>query len=68
MHAGWLNVLGQFATTAYAGIFLAQHLAAMWLLSNGHAFSPEEILLVYASKHPSHSILFSPMAGAHLLE
>ncbi|CAL8466364.1 g5900 [Coccomyxa elongata] len=45
---GWLNVLGQFATTAYAGIFLAQHLSAMWLLSNGHAFSPEEILLVYA--------------------
>ncbi|KAK9902831.1 hypothetical protein WJX75_007886 [Coccomyxa subellipsoidea] len=45
---GWLNVLGQFATTAFAGFFLAQHLAAMWLLSNGHSFSPEELLLTYA--------------------
>lgn len=50
--AGWLNVLGQFATTAFAGFFLAQHLAAMWLLSNGHSFSPEELLLAYASAHP----------------
>ncbi len=49
VHAGWLNVLGQFALTAFAGFFMAQHLAAMWLLSNGHAFSPLETLLVYAS-------------------
>lgn len=42
-------MLGQFATTAFAGFFLAQHLASMWLLSNGHDFSPEELLLAYAS-------------------
>ncbi|KAK9902829.1 hypothetical protein WJX75_007746 [Coccomyxa subellipsoidea] len=45
---GWLNVLGQFASTAFIGFFLANHLGAMWLMSNGHAFSPEETLLVYA--------------------
>ena len=56
-------MLGQFATTAFAGFFLAQHLAAMWLLSNGHAFSPEEILLAYASALPPPVWPVHPLPG-----
>ncbi|KAK9902676.1 hypothetical protein WJX75_002307 [Coccomyxa subellipsoidea] len=45
---GWLNVLGQFASTAFIAFFAANTLGAMWVISNGHSFSPEETLLVYA--------------------
>lgn len=47
LRAGWLNVLGQFATTAGAGAQLSNHVAAMWLLANGHVFTPVEVLLVW---------------------
>lgn len=47
--AGWLSVLGQFASTAFIAFFAANTLGAMWVISNGHSFSPEETLLVYAS-------------------
>ncbi|KAK9908694.1 hypothetical protein WJX75_001534 [Coccomyxa subellipsoidea] len=45
---GWLNVLGQFAATAAIGALLANHIANMWLLGNGHTFSSVELLLTYA--------------------
>ena len=50
VRAGWLNVLGQFATTAGVGALLANHIANMWLLGNGHVFSSVELLLTYASE------------------
>ncbi len=50
MRAGWLNVLGQFATTAGVGALLANHIANMWLLGNGHVFTSVELLLTYASE------------------
>ncbi|CAL8466365.1 g5901 [Coccomyxa elongata] len=45
---GWLNVLGQFAATAANALLLSNHMATMWLLGNGHAFTAVETLLVYA--------------------
>lgn len=51
LRTGWLNVLGQFATTAGAGAQLSNHVANMWLLANGHVFTPVEVLLTYASAH-----------------
>lgn len=48
VRAGWLNVLGQFAATAAIGALLANHIANMWLLGNGHTFSSVELLLTYA--------------------
>ncbi len=58
---GWLNVLGQFATTAGVGALLANHIANMWLLGNGHVFTSVELLLTYASARrpssPFHSTL-----------
>ena len=51
---GWLNVLGQFATTAGVGALLANHIANMWLLGNGHVFTSVELLLTYASACSSH--------------
>ena len=48
--AGWMNVLGQFALTAFNALLLAKHVAIMWLLGNGHVFPPLETLLVYASE------------------
>ena len=45
---GWLNVLGQFATTAFAADILASHIASMWVLGNGHVFTNVEMLLAYA--------------------
>lgn len=50
--AGWLNVLGQFAATAANASLLANHIAIMWLLGNGHVFTPVETLLAYASARP----------------
>lgn len=47
---GWLNVLGQFATTAFAADILAVHVSSMWYLGNGHVFSGEEMLLAYAGE------------------
>ncbi|KAK9909174.1 hypothetical protein WJX75_008248 [Coccomyxa subellipsoidea] len=45
---GWLNVLGQFAATATGGALMANHIANMWLLANGHTFNSVELLLTYA--------------------
>jgi len=47
---GWLNVLGQFATTSFAAQILAGHMASVVLLATGgeHVFSNEELLLTYA--------------------
>ena len=45
-----MNVLGQFALTAFNALLLARHVATMWLLMNDHVFAPLETLLVYASK------------------
>ena len=59
MHAGWLNVLGQFATTGTLGYITVKHLGVMWMLANGHIFSNAETFLAYASKHsglPSHGM------------
>ena len=59
LRAGWLNVLGQFATTAGAGAQLSNHVAAMWLLANGHVFTPVEVLLVWKpalTPRPRHAL------------
>lgn len=48
VRAGWLNVLGQFAATATCGALMANHIANMWLLANGHTFNSVELLLTYA--------------------
>ena len=47
---GWLNVLGQFATTAFAADILASHIASIFALGNGHAFTSIEMLLAYAGR------------------
>ena len=52
VYAGWLNVLGQFATTGTLGYITVKHLGVMWLLANGHIFSNAETFLGYASKQP----------------
>ncbi len=46
--AGWLNVLGQFAATAGAGSLVAQHIAAMWAMSDGYHFFQRDLFLAYA--------------------
>ena len=48
VRTGWLNVLGQFAATATGGALMANHIANMWLLANGHTFNSVELLLTYA--------------------
>ena len=48
--AGWLNVLGQFATTGTLGYITVKHLGVMWMLANGHIFSNAETFLAYASE------------------
>ena len=48
---GWLNVLGQFATTAFAADILAAHIASMFVMGNGHVFTNVEMLLSYAGQH-----------------
>ncbi|CAL5222699.1 g5101 [Coccomyxa viridis] len=45
---GWLNVLGQFATTGTLGYITVKHLGVMWMLANGHIFSNAETFLAYA--------------------
>ena len=52
VYAGWLNVLGQFATTGTLGYITVKHLGVMWMLANGHIFSNAETFLGYASEHP----------------
>ena len=44
---GWLNMLGQVALTASVDSCLANHIAAMWSIYNGHTFCQEELLLCY---------------------
>jgi len=51
LHAGWVNVLGQFAATTAAGFLTAKHIAVMFDQANGHNFSPFEFFLAYASAH-----------------
>lgn len=46
--AGWFNLLGQAAVTAGIDFTLANHLAAMWLLSSGKVFTQGELLATYA--------------------
>lgn len=48
--AGWLNLLGQVALTASVDSSLANHIACIWVLYNGHVFQQEELLLCYAGK------------------
>lgn len=45
---GWLNLLGQIGLTASVASGLANHIAAMWVVYNGHVFEQEELLLTYA--------------------
>lgn len=40
-------MLGQVALTASVDSCLANHIAAMWSIYNGHVFSQEELLLCY---------------------
>lgn len=56
-HAGWLNVLGQFATTGTLGYITVKHLGVMWMLANGHIFSNAETFLAYASEFHNHFLL-----------
>lgn len=48
--AGWLNVLGQFASTAGAGYLAAVHLGDMIQLASGHILTKQDVFLVYASE------------------
>ena len=50
MHAGWLNVLGQFAATAGCGYLTAQHLGQMLELSSGREVTQQDTFLIYASE------------------
>jgi len=50
LFAGWFNLLGQAAVTAGIDFTLANHLAAMWLLADGHVFTQNELLATYASE------------------
>lgn len=45
---GWLNLLGQVALTASVDSCLANQIAAIWVIYNGHVFQQEELLLCYA--------------------
>jgi hypothetical protein len=62
--AGWFNLLGQVAITAGIDFSLTNHIAAMWVLSNGYILSQKELLAVYggtsvlaSSRCPSHKWL-----------
>lgn len=50
--AGWFNLLGQAAVTAAIDYTVANHIAAMWLLANGHVFTLPQLLGTYASAYP----------------
>ncbi len=43
-------MLGQVALTASVDSSLANHIAAMWSIYNGHVFSQEELLLCYTGE------------------
>lgn len=45
-------MLGQVALTASVDSCLANHIAAMWSIYNGHVFSQEELLLCYTGDAP----------------
>ncbi|BDA43078.1 Amino-acid permease BAT1 [Coccomyxa sp. Obi] len=45
---GWFNLLGQAAVTAAIDYTVANHIAAMWLLANGHVFTQPQLLGAYA--------------------
>lgn len=47
--AGWMNVLGQFASTAGAGYLTAVHIGQMVQLGNGHETTKQDCFLMYAS-------------------
>lgn len=64
---GWLNVLGQFATTAFAADILAAHIASMFLIGNGHVFSNVEMLLAYAGQHSGPRIGACTETSVHLI-
>ena len=64
---GWLNVLGQFATTAFAADILAAHIASMFLIGNGHVFSNVEMLLAYAGQHSGPRIGGCTETSVHLI-
>lgn len=57
--AGWLNVLGQFASTAGSGYLTAIHLGEMIQLSSGHVVTRQDDLLVYASELWQPKLTFS---------
>ncbi len=63
VYAGWLNVLGQFATTGTLGYITVKHLGVMWMLANGHIFSNAETFLGYASKPPIPHLHGSTLPG-----
>ena len=48
--AGWLNVLGQFASTAGSGYLTAIHLGEIIQLSSGHVMTKQDDFLVYSSE------------------
>ncbi len=65
--AGWLNVLGQFATTGTLGYITVKHLGVMWMLANGHIFSNAETFLAYASE-PSDPHLAWKHRARHIMQ
>ncbi len=64
-HAGWLNVLGQFATTGTLGYITVKHLGVMWMLANGHIFSNAETFLAYASELHNHIFALQDKSCLH---
>ncbi|CAL8461962.1 g1493 [Coccomyxa elongata] len=54
---GWLNLLGQVALTASVDSCLANQIAAIWVIYNGHVFQQEELLLCYAVCLVTHGFL-----------
>ena len=50
---GWFNLLGQVAITAGIDFTVANHVAAMIALSNGHICSQQELLLIYGGEWPA---------------
>jgi hypothetical protein len=64
--AGWLNLLGQVALTASVDSSLANHIAAIWVLYNGHVFQQEELLLCYAgASRSTRTLLMSWLSNPH---
>ncbi len=61
-HAGWLNLLGQVALTASVDSCLANHIAAMWVIYNGHVFQQEELLLCYGGEASLKRLTFKALS------